>query len=379
MTEVIGVRFRETGKTYYFDPAGLTAAAGDGVIVETARGLEYGIVSIPPREMKDEDIRHSLKKVVRVADEKDIRRHEENKAKKGRAMEICRQKIQEHGLDMKLIDVEYTFDNNKVIFYFTADGRVDFRNLVKDLASVFRMRIELRQVGVRDEAKMLGGIGCCGRSLCCATWLTNFQPVSIKMTKTQNLSLNPAKISGVCGRLMCCLKYENEIYQELRKDLPEVNERIRDAEGDLYKVIEANVLTGRVRARKLTGEKDEYGRDKLESEVTAFHKSEVERLGKERRQNQPRKKKEPREGSLQREASDKGVPAGRSGSRRGGKRRRGGRDQGQEPGGRPIRTPEAQGEGRDDENRAARAAVQSDSQPAAVSVPEAGPEGQAEQ
>ncbi len=288
MANVVGVRFKDKGKTYYFDPDGMEMNCGDGVIVDTARGLEFGTVSISPREMRDEDVRYELKKVVRIADEEDLRIHEENEARKGPAMEICRQKIRDHGLEMKLIDVEYTFDNNKIIFYFTADGRVDFRELVKDLAGVFHMRIELRQVGVRDEAKVLGGIGCCGRSLCCASWLTHFQPVSIKMTKIQNLSLNPSKISGNCGRLMCCLKYENDVYLELRKDLPEVNERVRDSEGDIYKVVEANVLSGQIRARKMSGEKDEYGRDKLESEVASFHKSEVERLGKEKHPAQPK-------------------------------------------------------------------------------------------
>ena len=221
--DVVGVRFKKMGKMYYFDPNGLDPKAEEHVIVETARGMEFGTVSMGVTAVNDNDVVKPLKKVVRIADEEDIRRHEENEAKKGDAMRICQEKIAKHHLEMKLIDVEYTFDNNKIIFYFTADGRVDFRELVKDLAGVFKMRIELRQIGVRDEAKMLGGIGCCGRELCCATWLTDFQPVSIKMTKTQNLSLNPTKISGVCGRLMCCLKYENDTYLELGKDLPSVN------------------------------------------------------------------------------------------------------------------------------------------------------------
>ena len=241
--DVVGFRFKKMGKMYYFDPNGLDPKAEEHVIVETARGMEFGTVSMGVTAVNDNDVVKPLKKVVRIADEEDIRRHEENEAKKGDAMRICQEKIAKHHLEMKLIDVEYTFDNNKIIFYFTADGRVDFRELVKDLAGVFKMRIELRQIGVRDEAKMLGGIGCCGRELCCATWLTDFQPVSIKMTKTQNLSLNPTKISGVCGRLMCCLKYENDTYLELGKDLPSVNERVKTEDG-MGKVIETKILKG---------------------------------------------------------------------------------------------------------------------------------------
>ncbi|NLD11594.1 MAG: stage 0 sporulation family protein, partial [Clostridiales bacterium] len=203
MVKVVGVRFKNTGKVYYFDPEDLDIKTGEGVIVETARGMEYGTVTLDITEIKDEDVTKPLKKIVRIADEKDIKRHEENENKKAKAMEICQEKIRKHNLEMKLIDVEYTFDNNKVIFYFTAEGRVDFRELVKDLAGVFKMRIELRQIGVRDEAKMLGGVGSCGKGLCCATWLSDFEPVSIKMAKNQNLSLKPTKISGVCGRLMC--------------------------------------------------------------------------------------------------------------------------------------------------------------------------------
>ncbi|MDD5922179.1 MAG: stage 0 sporulation family protein [Eubacteriales bacterium] len=277
MVDVAGVRFRAAGKTYYFDPCGMTLPKGTGVIVETARGLEFGTVSMENQQMDEKDVVSPLKKVVRIANADDLARHKENESKKNDAMRICREKIKQHGLDMKLIDVEYTFDNNKVIFYFTADGRVDFRDLVRDLAGQFKMRIELRQVGVRDEAKMLGGIGCCGRPICCAFWMKNFQPVSIKMTKIQNLSLNPAKISGVCGRLMCCLKYENDVYIELRKDLPNVNERVKTEEG-VGKVIENNVLAGTVKVRTFTGERDENGREKLSSEVYSFHKSEVERL-----------------------------------------------------------------------------------------------------
>lgn len=279
MVKVTGVKFKKNGKMYYFDPGELQLQQGDGVIVETARGMEFARVTMGSAEIQESDITHPLKKVVRIADEADIQRHEENEGKKGHAMEVCREKIKKHHLDMKLIDVEFTFDNNKIIFYFTADGRVDFRDLVKDLASVFKMRIELRQVGVRDEAKMLGGIGCCGRELCCASWLSDFQPVSIKMTKTQNLSLNPTKISGVCGRLMCCLKYENSTYQELRKGMPEVNERVRVGD-EVGKVIETNILRGTVKVRMFTGEKDDNGREKLNSEILTFEKDELERLGK---------------------------------------------------------------------------------------------------
>ena len=208
MVVVTGVKFRNAGKVYYFDPSDVTGLTlGMGVIVETARGQEFGFVTMVPTEVSDNAIVRPLRKVVRIATEEDIKRREENESKREETMRICQEKIDKHELDMKLIDVEYTFDNNKMVFYFTADGRVDFRELVKDLAGVFKTRIELRQVGVRDEAKMLGGCGPCGKGLCCATWMNEFQPVSIKMAKTQNLSLNPTKISGICGRLMCCLKY----------------------------------------------------------------------------------------------------------------------------------------------------------------------------
>ena len=212
MTKVVGVRFRNVGKIYYFSPKDYEVKAGDHVIVETARGIEYGKVVLAPREVGDESVVHPLKEVLRVATKEDNEREAQNRIREKDAFKICQKKIREHGLEMKLIDAEYTFDNNKVLFYFTADGRIDFRELVKDLAAVFRTRIELRQIGVRDEAKMLGGIGSCGRPLCCATFLGDFEPVSIRMAKDQSLSLNPTKISGICGRLMCCLKYENHMY-----------------------------------------------------------------------------------------------------------------------------------------------------------------------
>ena len=215
MVNVVGVKFKHAGKIYYFDPAGIDVQLGDHVIVETARGLEFGTVALEEERVDKNKIITPLKPIIRIANEEDVEANEENQKKKAEAMRLCQEKVDKHNLEMKLIDVEYTFDNNKVVFYFTADGRVDFRELVKDLASVFKMRIELRQIGVRDEAKMLGGIGNCGRSLCCHQWLSEFQPVSIKMAKTQGLSLNPTKISGICGRLMCCLKYENDTYVEI--------------------------------------------------------------------------------------------------------------------------------------------------------------------
>ena len=212
MQTIVGVRFKKAGKIYYFDPGTLALKKEDPVIVETARGLEYGHVVIAPREVEDASVVLPLKPVLRQATEKDTAKITDNEAKEAEAIKICTQKIAAHKLDMNLVSVEYTFDVSKIIFYFTAEGRVDFRDLVKDLAGIFRTRIELRQIGVRDEAKMIGGIGCCGRSLCCATFLGDFEPVSIRMAKEQNLSLNPTKISGICGRLMCCLKYESNMY-----------------------------------------------------------------------------------------------------------------------------------------------------------------------
>ena len=222
MIKVVGVRFKKAGKIYYFDPDEIDVQFNDFVVVETARGVEFGHVVSGPKEITEDQIVSPLKKVLRVALDEDFEIHRENKRKAKEAIVICQQKIEEHKLHMKLVDVEYTFDNNKVIFYFTADGRVDFRDLVKDLAAIFKTRIELRQIGVRDEAKMLGGLGPCGKAVCCAQFLGEFEPVSIKMAKEQNLSLNPTKISGLCGRLMCCLKYEHEVYEELLKKMPHV-------------------------------------------------------------------------------------------------------------------------------------------------------------
>nr|WP_300826406.1 stage 0 sporulation family protein [uncultured Schaedlerella sp.] len=231
MTKVIGVRFRKAGKVYFFSPGKFQIEQGSHVIVETARGVEYGWVVTGPKEVKDEEVVQPLKSVIRLATDQDRRTVEKNKEREREAFQICQEKIQKHGLEMKLIDAEYTFDNNKVLFYFTADGRIDFRDLVKDLASVFRTRIELRQIGVRDETKIRGGIGICGRSLCCSTYLSEFSAVSIRMAKEQNLSLNPTKISGVCGRLMCCLTNEQEIYEELNRHLPSVGDSVTTSDG----------------------------------------------------------------------------------------------------------------------------------------------------
>lgn len=248
MAEVIGVRFKEVGKVYYFDPENYKLKVGDRVIVETARGVECGRVATANKTVSDDEIVRPLKKLIRVATEDDLKKLDENEKKEKKAFSICLKKIAEHGLDMKLVDVEYTFDNNKILFYFTADGRVDFRALVKDLASVFRTRIELRQIGVRDEAKMLGGIGVCGRPLCCSTYLGEFQPVSIKMAKEQGLSLSPEKISGTCGRLMCCLKYEQEAYNELLKTVPKVGAIVSTPKGDGV-VIETNPISKVIKVR----------------------------------------------------------------------------------------------------------------------------------
>ncbi len=242
MTKVIGVRFRKAGKVYYFDPAGYEINTGDNVIVETARGIEYGRVVLGMKEVEDDEVIQPLKSVIRIATNEDDQIEKTNKAKEKDAFRICLEKITKHGLEMKLIDAEYTFDNNKVLFYFTADGRIDFRELVKDLASVFKTRIELRQIGVRDETKIIGGIGICGRPLCCHMHLSEFAPVSIKMAKEQNLSLNPTKISGVCGRLMCCLKNEEEAYEDLNSKLPNINDTVTTPEGLRGEVQSVSVL-----------------------------------------------------------------------------------------------------------------------------------------
>ena len=242
MIKVIGVRFRKAGKVYFFDPAGMEIKTGDHVIVETARGIEFGHVVLGNREVEDKKVVQPLKPVIRMATRADEEVERKNKEKEKEAFKICLEKIKKHDLQMKLIDAEYTFDNNKVLFYFTADGRIDFRELVKDLAAIFKTRIELRQIGVRDETKILGGIGICGRALCCHTYLSEFAPVSIKMAKEQNLSLNPTKISGVCGRLMCCLKNEEETYEVLNSRLPAIGDYVTTADGLKGEVHSVNVL-----------------------------------------------------------------------------------------------------------------------------------------
>ena len=247
MIKVIGVRFRQAGKIYNFSPADFQVKVGDHVIVETARVIEYGSVVQGIREVADDKVIMPLKSVIRIATEEDDKKAIENNEKEKKAFKICKEKIAKHGLEMKLIETEYTFDNNKVLFYFTADGRIDFRELVKDLASVFKTRIELRQVGVRDETKMLGGIGICGRPLCCNTYLSEFIPVSIKMAKEQSLSLNPTKISGICGRLMCCLKNEQEAYEELNSNLPDIGEKVKTFDGFKGEVVSVNVLRQKVK------------------------------------------------------------------------------------------------------------------------------------
>ena len=257
MITIIGVRFRNVGKVYYFSPRELDICVGDHVIVETARGVEYGFVVLGPKEVDDSKVIQPLKEVIRIATPKDDAREESNRKKEKEAFEICQKKIRAHNLEMKLIDAEYTFDNNKMLFYFTADGRIDFRELVKDLAAVFKTRIELRQIGVRDETKILGGIGICGRVLCCNSFLSEFAPVSIKMAKEQNLSLNPTKISGVCGRLMCCLKNEEDTYEYLNSKLPNIGDSVI-AEGDLKGEVQSvNVLRQKVRVLVEVGDEKE--------------------------------------------------------------------------------------------------------------------------
>ena len=257
MIKVIGVRFRTAGKVYFFDPLSYDIKKGDHVIVETARGVEFGTVVGNPKEVEEDKVVQPLKPVLRVATQKDVEQEAANKEKEKEAFKICLEKIRKHGLAMKLIDAEYTFDNNKVLFYFTADGRIDFRELVKDLAAVFKTRIELRQIGVRDETKILGGIGICGRPLCCHTHLSEFIPVSIKMAKEQNLSLNPTKISGVCGRLMCCLKHEEETYEELNKRLPNIGDQVTTKDGQRGEVQSINILRQLVKVIVENGDEKE--------------------------------------------------------------------------------------------------------------------------
>ena len=266
MIDVVGIKFRNAGKIYYFNPKNLDLKKGDHVIVETAVGVEYGEVALEKKQVTDDQVKKPVKDIMRKANEKDDQKYAQNQEKEKKAFQTCKEKIKKHGLEMKLIKVEYTFDGKKIMFYFTADGRVDFRELVKDLASVFRTRIELRQVGVRDEAKLIGGIGMCGRELCCSTFLPSFAPVTIKMAKEQNLSLNPTKISGICGRLMCCLKNEQESYEYLNSNLPDVGEKVKTFDGFEGEVASVNVIKQEV---KIVVEEDE------EREIKTYNVSEL--------------------------------------------------------------------------------------------------------
>ena len=263
MTKVIGVKFKENGKSYYFNPKNFDIKENDNVIVETVRGLEFGNVVFANREINEEELSTPLKDVVRVATKADVEKHEANMEKAKEAIGICEEKVKKHKLDMKLVDAEYTFDNSKIIFYFSAEGRIDFRELVKDLATIFRTRIELRQIGVRDEAKLLGGLGHCGREFCCHKFLCDFQPVSIKMAKDQGLSLNPTKISGACGRLMCCLSYEQQAYEEKIKRVPKVGAVVSTPLGE-GTVMNVNILKEKVQV-KLTGQNDTVNLEEFEA------------------------------------------------------------------------------------------------------------------
>ena len=264
MVSIVGIQLQKNGKIYYFDANGLEVKPGDYVIADTARGTDLGEVSTNPREVEDDAAPASLRKLIRIATAQDIQRCTDNRAREKEAYRICQKKIAEHQLDMKLVSVEYAFDSSKILFYFTANGRVDFRSLVKDLASVFKMRIELRQIGVRDEARMLGGLGACGRPICCGTFLDEFQPVSIKMAKEQNLSLNPTKISGVCGRLMCCLKYEQDHYEQTRKKMPRIGRDVSTPDG-IGSVTELNIVKETIKVRIANGDSSEIKEYPLES------------------------------------------------------------------------------------------------------------------
>lgn len=332
MTNIVGVRFKSVGKIYYFDPDGLTLRKGQRVVVETARGTECGEVVTPNRQLGDEEWTQPLKKVLREASPEDLAQMEKNREKEAHAFKVCAEKIRRHNLDMKLIDVEYTFDNNKILFYFTADGRVDFRELVKDLASVLKTRIELRQIGVRDEAKMLGGLGICGRPFCCSTFLGEFQPVSIKMAKEQGLSLNPTKISGTCGRLMCCLKYEQHAYEDLLRTTPKQGTTVMTPEGRGY-VSDVSLLTGML---KVVLEKNNmatpFHRDDckpVKGEPRQDHRSGGDHAGEARSENAPRAGGEPRPEGEQKPAG--GQREGGSRPRRSSRGRGGNRSRSQEP------------------------------------------------
>ena len=260
MIDIVGVRFKKAGKIYYFNPNKLTIDNGQKVIVETSRGIEFGKIVIPNKEIKENKIENELKDVIRIATDNDIQKNKQNIKDAENAIDICEKKIKKHNLEMKLIDSEYTFERNKLIFYFTADGRVDFRSLVRDLASVFKTRIELRQIGVRDEAKMVNGIGICGRKICCANWKTDFDSITIKNAKEQSLSLNPAKISGICGRLMCCINYEHETYKKLLKTIPEYNMKVKTPDGKAI-VKKTNILKQEVKVRLIDKETNKLSDD----------------------------------------------------------------------------------------------------------------------
>ena len=275
MVEIVGVGFMKAGKTYYFDPKGAQYELGDMAIVETARGMELGHILIANKEIDESELVAELKPIERKATKEDLDRYHKNLEKRDDAMAVCAEKIEKHGLDMKLVDADFMIDGAKIVFYFSADGRVDFRELAKDLAGHFRTRIELRQIGVRDEARMLGGIGICGRPLCCSKWLNDFHPVSIKMAKQQNLSLNPTKISGTCGRLMCCLNFEDKTYKELRKGMPRDNERVETPEG-LAKVINVDYFNGRINTRGIEIDPD-TGEEIFAQEIKSYTKDEIKR------------------------------------------------------------------------------------------------------
>ena len=339
MTKIIGVRFRTAGKVYYFDPKNMEIKRGQHVIVETARGTEYGHVVVGTKEVSREEVVQPLKPVIRVATAEDDEHARRNREKEREAMAICHQKIIRHNLDMKLIDAEYTFDNNKILFYFTADGRIDFRELVKDLAVVFKMRIELRQIGVRDETKILGGVGICGRPLCCHTYLSEFAPVSIKMAKEQNLSLNPTKISGVCGRLMCCLKNEEDTYEYLNSRLPDVGETVTLPDGDKGEVHSVNVLRQTVKVLvevddgkemseypvaelKFKPRKRKNTKEKPVKEAVKETTEGEQETGAPKESREPKESKEPKERKGGRSRDGEREPRERKGNREGEPRER---------------------------------------------------------
>jgi cell fate regulator YaaT (PSP1 superfamily) len=279
MRKMVAVKFRTSSRHYFFDPGDLSLKGGDSVVVETSRGMELGLVRGGVQETSENEFGKNLKRVLRKATAADLETDRDHMSKKKAAITVCKEKIEAFGLAMKLIDAEYTFDGSKLIFYFTSEKRVDFRDLVKDLASHFRMRIELRQIGVRDEARMLGGIGICGRELCCKGWLQDFEPVSIKMAKVQNLSLNPGKISGCCGRLMCCLKYESDVYQELKKGLPSQGEVV-DTPGGRAKVFDVSIFKGTVRVKYIVEERTKDTQERLSDDLFEYEKKEIRRRGK---------------------------------------------------------------------------------------------------